>query len=152
MLTDSLDELERILKALLCSLIVLPFLGWVVFQKWKIWTKLLERQLDKLSREVDDLQRHTQGKSEIVRELGDYIETVRGIVDWRRHLHRFLTIEEVGDMGTLVRITREMGKAIRESHDPMSGLMRYLETRRKTIGLIFNRMSGKLSPHDQARD
>jgi hypothetical protein len=135
-------EIEDVLFALIVLLITLPFLIWVIFNRWQVWTSLLEGQLARLAQEVEKLQRKEQSSGETIRELRENIERVNQVVNIRHRSPRFLTFQESSDMATLANITREMVKTIRMSPEPGSSVPRYLETRRKTIASLLDRMVG----------
>jgi hypothetical protein len=135
-------EIEDVLFALIVLLITLPFLIWVIFNRWQVWTRLLEGQLARLAQEVEKLQRKEQSSGETIRELRENIERVNQVVNIRHRSPRFLTLQESSDMATLANIMREMVKTIRKSLEPGSSVARYLETRRKTIASLLDRMVG----------
>jgi hypothetical protein len=136
-------EFSNILLTVIIFLISLPFLLWFLFNRWHVWPRLLEKQLDRLVHAVEDLRVQRPFSLEIIDELKEYIETVNQILNDQRRSSRFLTVNETNDMGTIINITRELVNRIRGSTESEENLSSYLETRRKTIASLFERMVGR---------
>jgi len=138
-----MSQIEGALLALSGLLIMIPILIWVIFNRWQIWRRLLERKLGKLAQEVDTLQRERLCSEETISDLKEYIDMVNQIVDNQRRSSRFLSINESSDIATITSMTREILITIHKSQEPEETVSRFLETRRKTISSVFDRMVGR---------
>jgi hypothetical protein len=137
-----MGDLAQALLALVMLLIGLPIVVWLVFNRWRVWSRLLNRQLAGLAQEVDDLSRRGHISPRIIRELEAYSSATHRILRKQRRPPVLLAMQRSRDLSALLGITRELREVVRESRDSQSMVSHYLETRRKTTASLFERLGG----------
>ena len=119
------------------AIVALIALGWLAVTRFKIGTKRLEREAERLSRKVDELKRDdVQAHGDVpgvVTELEEYLEAIRRIIDRQRRSKSPLTLEEARQTGTLLDVTREIVKSLLSTPEPLEQVARCLRSRRGAL-------------------
>ena len=111
--------------------------AWLAATRFKIGVKGLEREAEKLSREVDKLKRDClqtdSSLPSVIEELEEYLEAIGRIID-RQHRSRYpLTLDEAAYISTLLDVTRRMVKSLLSTQEPLAEVTRCLRFRRRAM-------------------
>ena len=134
---------------LMTAMAALVVFAWLAATRFKIGIKRLERETEKLSREVDKLkkdylQEHSSLPS-VVEELEEYLEATGRIID-RQHRSRYpLTLNEAGYIGSLLDITRRLVKSLLSTQEPLAEVTRCLRFRRSAMVKALRELGEQIS-------
>jgi hypothetical protein len=142
-----LEIVRSVSLLLMIAMVAWVVFGWLAVTRFKIGIKRLERETEKLSREVDKLKEdYLQAHSSlpgVIEELEEYLEATGRIIDRQRRSGP-LTLEEAGYIGTLLDVTRRLLKSLLSTQEPLAEVTRCLRFRRSAMVKALRGLGGQI--------